>query len=279
MVVAVWSPGVGAQRFLPDNPDPTIHWAYASFFGSGWYRLTDNQSAFILSTAPEWDSREVDLITDLPAARLTASVPVTVGIADLSLDDVPSALNPDNFLAGSIGLATDLDISLGERWSLRPHAQLSVGSQLSDPNTTLTYRVDLRARRRHTLLGQAGALVGGIGTVGYSAERGRDDSFDYAELGAEFTQPLGRLSWNGGPDQIHAHLNYAYFFNDIIVQTSRSAVTRTSDAWEVGFALGRRSGAFDFGWFELDRIGLALTSSTSAELAGVKLVFNSLYDF
>lgn len=278
MVATCPAPAWG-QLFPPENPDPTIHWAYASFFGSGWYRLTDSQSAFILSVAPEWDSRDIDLIAGQPAARLTAAVPVTVGVADLSLDDVPAALNPDNFLAGSIGLSTDLDITLDERWSLRPHAQLSVGSQLSDPNTTLTYRVDLRARRQYSLLGRSGALVGGIGTVGYSAERGRDDRFDYAELGAEIAQPLGRLSWSGGPDLIHAHLNYAYFFNDIVVQTTRSAVTRTSDAWEVGFALGRRSGAFDFGWFELDRIGLALTSSTSAELAGIKLVFTSLYDF
>lgn len=35
-----------------EEPVPTVHWAYASSFGTGWYTISDRQRAFIANLAP-----------------------------------------------------------------------------------------------------------------------------------------------------------------------------------------------------------------------------------
>jgi hypothetical protein len=68
--------------FSQETPEPAVHWAYASFFGTGWYKISGQQSAFIANFAPRWTSRGTGWST-VPdkEAVLTVRVPITVGVA------------------------------------------------------------------------------------------------------------------------------------------------------------------------------------------------------
>ena len=47
---------LASPAFSQEAETPTVHWAYASFFGTGWYKINDQQSAFIANFAPLWKS-------------------------------------------------------------------------------------------------------------------------------------------------------------------------------------------------------------------------------
>jgi len=31
-----------------------VHWAYSSYFGTGWYRIKDDRDVYVLRAAPHW---------------------------------------------------------------------------------------------------------------------------------------------------------------------------------------------------------------------------------
>ena len=66
--------------------EPTTHWAYASFFGTGWYKINDERSAFILRVAPRWTVGEANI--DDEGNRdiaYTFRVPMTLGLPQIEI--------------------------------------------------------------------------------------------------------------------------------------------------------------------------------------------------
>ena len=260
------------QATVPEPlSNPTIHWAYADFFGSGWYRLSEQQNALIVGYNPEIRSK-----TYLDGrAVATLSAPMTLGLSNFQLDDVPGALEPDNLAAVSAGLGMDVDIKLSERLSIRPYAHLGYGTLLGESNDTWTYRADIRSRYRYTLFGVDVDVLASVGTVGYTTNRGPNDRFTFGSAGLEYSHRLTLFDPDG---RLHWHVNYSNFFDDIVLQTSTGVSERTTDAWEAGFAYGLVNRDLKIWRFSFDRLGIALARSGSSELAGIRLVFNSHYE-
>ena len=50
IVIALAPPALPLQGFAQEAEpfEPAIHWAYASFFGTGWYKINDQRSSFIM---------------------------------------------------------------------------------------------------------------------------------------------------------------------------------------------------------------------------------------
>ena len=71
---------------------PTVHWAYASYFGTAWYEISDQQSALIANLAPTLRTGEVARIgADDGKAVYSIRMPLTVGVTRLDFEDVPVA--------------------------------------------------------------------------------------------------------------------------------------------------------------------------------------------
>ena len=51
LLAASQFPGPAAAQ---EPVEPTIHWAYASFFGTGWYKLSDERSGYVFRATPRW---------------------------------------------------------------------------------------------------------------------------------------------------------------------------------------------------------------------------------
>ena len=145
ILCGLFLPGVPA--YSQESERPTVHWAYASFFGTGWYKINDQQSALIANFAPLWKSGPVTWLgASGEGVSYSLRVPLTVGVARLGFDDVPGILDPDNFSTSSIGLRADLDVPITERFSIRPNAQVSYGTVIGESVYAWTYRGDVRAR-------------------------------------------------------------------------------------------------------------------------------------
>jgi hypothetical protein len=260
-------------------PAPTVHWAYASYFGTGWYRIGDQQSAFIASFAPRWLSGDVEpLNTDDRKAEYTLRVPVTVGVAQLDFENVPGILDPENFSTVSAGLATDVDIPVSARFSIRPSLQLSYGTVIGESDSAWTYRGDLRGRYVFQSRNLDWSLIGIGGLVGYDASQGSDDRFSYAALGAEFAYPV---TWFGSSDEqtlLYWHVLYTDFLDRMELRSRPGEVTDVANYWQAGFALGKKDTPIRIWFLAFDRLGLAYDISPSGDLRGVKFIFGSLYD-
>ena len=67
-----------------------MHWAYTSYFVTGWYKINDERCAFVLRTSPRWSSCEAKLHEDgSPDIAYTFRVPVTLGANQLDFEDLP----------------------------------------------------------------------------------------------------------------------------------------------------------------------------------------------
>jgi len=262
-----------------ETSEPAVHWAYASFFGTGWYKISDQQSAFIANFAPRWTSFDTgwSKVADREAV-LTVRIPVTVGVAQLDFEDVPGTLDPENFSAVSAGLRADLDLPVTARLSVRPSVQLSWGSVIGENDHAWTYRGDVRGRYTFVAGNLDWSLIGATGLVGYDGNRGADDSFTYATLGAEFTYPVGWFSSPESQTLVHWHVLYTDFLNRVEVQGDAGQTVEVTNYWQAGLAFGKKYKPIKVWFLKFDRLGLAYDISPSGELRGIKFVFRSLYE-
>ena len=201
-----------------------------------------------------------------------------MGVTRLDFEDVPGILDLENFSTVSAGLRADVDVPVTPKFSFRPSAQLSYGTVLGESEYAWTYRGDIRGRYTFQAGALDWALIGAAGFVGYDANRGNDDSFTYAALGAEFAYPL---RWFGSGDSqtlFYWHLLYTDFLDRMEVQGRSDQFEEITNYWQAGFAFGKRDEPIKFWFFRFDRLGLAYDISPSGQLRGLKLVFRSLYE-
>jgi hypothetical protein len=256
-----------------------VHWAYASFFGTGWYKISDQQSSFIANFAPRLMSGDTGWPKDTDQkAVYTLRAPFTVGVAQLNFEDVPEILDPENFSTVSVGLHADLDAPVTTRFSVRPSVQLSYGTVIGESDHAWTYRGDVRGRYTFASGQLDWALIAAAGLVGYDANRGTNDSFTYASLGAEFAYPV---RWFGSSDSqtlMYWHLLYTDFLNRVEVRNRLDQSEDITNYWQAGFAFGKKDKLMKIWFLRFDRLGLAYDISPSGDLRGIKLVFHSLYE-
>ena len=260
-------------------PETSVHWAYASYFGTGWYKISDQQSAFIANFAPRWASRDTgwSKVADREAV-LTVRIPVTVGVAQLDFEDVPGILDPENFSTVSAGIRADIDMPVTARFSVRPNIQLNYGTVIGESDHAWTYRGDIRGRYTFEAGNLDWALIGAAGFVGYDANRGTDDSFTYAAFGAEFAYPVSWFSTAESQTLLYWHVLYTDFLNRVEVRSDLDQTAEVTNYWQAGVAFGRKDKPLQIWFLEFDRLGLAYDISPSGELRGIKFVFRSLYE-
>lgn len=275
LVVVAAAPLAGQCQ---EDFEPTVHWAYASFFGTGWYRIADQRSSFIVNVAPRKTFGEAGI--DADGARTiawTLRTPVSIGVNHFDVEDIPGIVDLDNFATASIGVAADADIPVNARLSVRPSAELGYGRVLGERESAWTYRTELRGRYRFEAGRSDAALLAGGGFVGFEPNTGARDSFSYLTLAGEFGHPVG---WFGDDGQglLYWHLAYTEFLDEVEYEVRRDTIDTVTNYWQIGAAIGKREQPLEFWFLRFDRLGLAYDVSPSGDFRGIKLVFSSWYD-
>ena len=69
----------GAWAQEPDIS--SVHWAYSSYFGTGWYEVDGDRDVYVLGTTPRWDLRAPDFTADgTRTIGVEFAFPITVGM-------------------------------------------------------------------------------------------------------------------------------------------------------------------------------------------------------
>lgn len=262
-----------------DLIEPTSHWAYASFFGTGWYKINDQRSAFILRTTPRWTVGDAVINEDgRREIAYTFRVPLTFGFAKLDFDDIPSFLDPDNYTTASIGFSLDADIPITQRFSIRPSGEIGYGTVLDKSNYAWNYKAELKSRYTFQSGKLDWAMLFDVGLVGYNPNRGFSDDFTFAAAGVEVDQPVSWFSSQDNQTMLYWHVSFTEFLDDIEFRTGVTEFGSVSNYWQVGAALGKRDRPVRIWFLKFDRLGLAYKVSANSDLRGVKFVFRSQYE-
>lgn len=270
--------GCGAQAYGQSAESNTVHWAYSTYFGSGWYQVADETDAFALRYVPRKRLSEA-AIDDAGERHLGVELrfPVTVGLNHFPLDDLPGSVNPKNFANLSVTPAVYLTWPVNERWTLRPFAALGWGTLLNGDESAWTYWTGVRSRVVLKNSVPHLALYNSVGFVGYSPSDGPSSGVWPITTALELRHPsIGKPA--GNQWQMHWHVAYTYFQNELDLVGRDAETEPISDQWEFGLAFSRNEASISIWRLEFDRLGLAYRFSSDGELKGIGLVFSSLFD-
>jgi len=259
--------------------EPDVNWAYASFFGTGWYKISDERDVFSIRVSPRWETGDAGF--DDEGNReigYTFRVPFTVGLARLDFDDIPGILDSENFTSTSIGFGFDADIPINRRLSLRPVAEVGYATIINESRYAWTYKAAVRARYGFEQKKFDWALVGGLGVVGFTPNEGSSDNFAYAKFAAEFEHPTQWSTRDGNPLFFYWHLAYTDFIDEVEFRAGEEKLDSVANYWQIGASLGREGDPIRIWRLKFDRLGLGYNYSTTGELRGIKIFFRSLYD-
>jgi hypothetical protein len=268
-----------ARAQQEDPPEPTIHWAYASFFGTGWYRISEDRDSFIMRAPIRWTFGEAGIDEDgNREIAYTVRLPMTLGLTRFDFDDLGGLLDPENFATASVNASLDADIPITPRFHVRPVAELGYSTVLNQSDRAFTYRAEVKTRTTFEAGELDWALLLDAGIVGYQPNRGSSDDFSFLAAGLEFGYPVSWFSSGEHRTVLYWHVAYTDFLNEIEYQTGIEEFDSVANLWQVGIAIGRRDKPIKIWRLGFDRLGIAFNDSATGDLRGIKFVFRSLYE-
>jgi hypothetical protein len=256
------APPVATVQQRAEHPEQLFNWYYASVFGTGYYRIGEEQVG-VLRVPVRYELRPAS--AERWGIRLT--LPVTLAVAEFNLDD----FNLGKLRAQGLSVlpGIELEIPLRADWSLRPFVNLGGGWEFESNHSSTIF--SLGATTLHTRrLGEDSrlALGGRLAYAGYSAGAEASDLV-LLSLGGEIAVPLGFEVAGRGALVAFQLIGTAYF-KELEFLLPSTGTEQVSHEVELGLALGVVR-PFEVLGVTFDRVGLAYRQGNNG-LRGVRLV-------
>ena len=259
--------------------DSFVHWAYASYFGTGWYSLRNDLNVFAIRAAPRWHWGEPKLGEDGERdIGIEFRLPVTFSLQRFNLDNLGAIFDIDNFATAAVTPGVEVEVPVTKRWSLKPLVYAGWGTELNGPGSAWIYWGGLKSRYRLGSGKLDWALVNSIEYIGYTPNEGSSNDAVPVMAGLDFQLPLGNTKLGGDPVYLDWHATYTAYLDDLKFLVRDVPIRKVADTWELGLAFSKGKRKIEFWHFEWDRIGFAYRFSSSGKFQGVALVFRSVFD-
>ena len=261
-----------------DVPDAPVHWALASFFGTGWYQVSANRSVYVLRIPPRQTVRESSLS---PSGERTIGIeikyPVTLGYNQV--DELPDFIDFDNFGTASFTPGIELEIPVTERWYLRPNAHFGWGAETETDSSAWIFYGGIKSRFTPGNSRIDWSLLNAINYAGYRPDR-RDVAYTGSFMtGFEVRQPLKFINWGGGGWRLNWHIKYSYLFDKLNFYVDDNTTQSIRDEWELGLALSQGNQNLKIWFVEFEHIGLALRWSSDSDYRAIAINLRSPFTY
>jgi hypothetical protein len=272
---------MSAPIYAQDVEGELIHWAYASFFGTGWYKIGSGSEVFALSVRPRWTWREPELHENGERTLgIEFRLPLTLGVHRFDLDSIPEILDLDNVSTISVVPGIEVEIPMNTRWTLKPLGYLGWGGEVDGDSSAWIYWGGVKSRVSFDSGELDWALVNSLLYVGYSADGPTSGKVTPFLTAFEFQRPLRNKRIGGDQLYLNWHVGYTSYLDNLAFRIGPNDVSpvEISDEWDlsVGFSKGpRRLKLWRLEW---DRVGLAFRFSSDGDLTGLSLTFRSIFD-
>ena len=257
----------------------SVHWAYSSYFGTGWYQVSGDRDVYVLRGTPRWKIREADFAKDgTRTIGIELRFPITIGLDTFDIDDIPGTTDTDNLASLSVTPGVDITIPITERWALRPYVTLGWGTLLNSSESAFTYWAGVNSRYTFQNGKLNWALLNSVTYVGYTPSDGPSDDFWPLMGGLEFDYPFGRNEQDDEQLFLSWHGTYTTFENNLDLVLEEGRTTPITDQWEFGVSFHKKNKRIKIWLFSFDRLGLAYRFSSSGDLKGISFVFRSVFE-
>jgi hypothetical protein len=280
LLICLLSPvSLAAQSMQPPEPEKQVHWALAAFFGTGWYQVDENRSAFIFRIPPRQTVRKAGWAED-GSRKVGVEIQYPLALGLHRLEEIPDFIEFDNYGTITFTPGVQVEVPINQRWSLRPYAHFGVGYEKESEEWAAIWYGGIKSRY---LLGESErlrwSLLNGLYYAGYKPEF--EDRGRYASVmaGLEFNQPLGRFQLQGEPIRLNWHFTYNYLFDHLNFHVDEDRVESIEDQWEIGLALARQSGRVKIWFMEFEHIGLSYKWSSNGRYKAISLNFRSPFTY
>jgi hypothetical protein len=276
-VLCVLLPVSGA--WAQESDISSVHWAYSSYFGTGWYEVDGDRNVYVLSTTPRWELRDPAFTADgARAIGVELNFPITAGVDTFSFDDIQGTVHPDNLASFSVTPGINITIPVTRRWWLRPFASVGWGTLLNGSGSAWTYWAGVRSRYAFQTGRLQWALINSLTYVGHTPSDGPSEDFQPMMAGLELDHRLFDAQVDDEQLFLAWHGTYTSYEHELDMKLRDGSPKPITDQWEFGLALRKQDKPIKIGWFSFDRLGLAYSFSSSGELKGVSIVFRSVFD-
>jgi hypothetical protein len=254
-----------------------VHWAFSSFFGTGWYQKKDARSVYVLRIPPRQVLRQSS-ITDTGERRVGVEIsyPLTIGLHNI--EDLGGVLNNDNF--GTVALAPGIAIEfpVSKDWYLRMSAHAGWGTELEQGDSAWIYSAGVKSRYRFSSSDRyRWYLLNGVYYAGFSPDRGRSDQLLVGEAGLEFEQLLANARLLDRPVNLHWNLMYAFYGRDLHFNLPDGSFEPIEDQFEIGLQASFRDGPFKLFGLNIHRVGIGYRFSPNGEFSALTFSLRSWF--
>jgi len=253
-----------------------VHWAYSSFFGTGWYKVDDARSVFVLK-APVRQTLRKSALSDSSerVVGLEIRYPLTLGLHQI--EDLGGIFNNDNFATASFTPGIELEIPVNPNWYLRSQFNLGWGTDLKNSDSAWIYYTGIKSRYVFPSEKQHWSLLNSLYYAGYSPDEGRSDHLAVAQVGVELQRPLKRLAIHGEPVALYWTLMYSFLGNELHFNLPDGSFDPIQDQVEIGVQMGFLNRPIRLWTFEIQRIGLGYQFSPGGELTAITFSLRSWF--
>jgi hypothetical protein len=254
-----------------------VHWAFSSFFGTGWYQKKDARSVYVLRIPPRQVLRQTS-ISETGERRVGIEIkyPLTIGLHDI--EDLGGILEDDNFGTIAFTPGITLEFPVNPDWYLRMSAHAGWGKELELGDSAWIYSAGIKSRyllssgERHRWY-----LLNGIHYAGYTPDPGRSDYLFVAEAGLEYEQALENFTMLDRPVNLHWNLMYAFYGRDLHFNLPDGSFDPIEDQLEFGFQASFRDGPFKLFGLNIHRVGIGYRFSPSGEFSALTFSLRSWF--
>ena len=267
----------GAWAQEPDIS--SVHWAYSSYFGTGWYEVDGDRDVYVLGMTPRWDLREPDFTADgTRTIGVELTFPITVGMDVFSVDDISGTVDLDNLASLSLAPGINITIPVTRRWWLRPFASIGWGTLLNGSESSWTYWAGVRSRYAFETGELHWAILNSYTYVGHDPSVGSSGNFQPMMAGLELDHRLSATRIDDEQLWLSWHGIYTAYEHEVELGIRNVESQPITDQWEFGLAFRKQNKPIKLWWLSFDRLGLAYSFSSSGELRGISFVFRSVFE-
>lgn len=262
---------------LPDIETENIHWAYAAFLGTGFYRVSGDREVFVVDMPISWDWREASLDADgVREWGVRWEFPVTVGVHRLDFFD--DFLDIDNFGTVSFTPGVQLDYLVSDRWALRGKANVGWGAETSGDEQAWIWSAELRTRYAFEREKLDWGLLGEVFHAGYSPDASASGSLSGFGVGADFRYPTNWRAMDDGALDVVWDLTYRWYGDALTFRKVIGPDTSIDDEWKFDIGLARRDRPMRAWFLSFDQVSLGYRMSSNGDFRGITISFSAPFD-
>ena len=212
-----------------ESPD-IVHWAYAAFLGTGWYKLDSNRQVYVLRIPPRWYYRDSSI--DEAGQRklgIEFHTPLTFGLH--KLEEIGDFVDFDNIGTVSFNPGVEIEYPVTDRWHLRAYGHFGWGTDTDSDETAWIYDAGLKSRFSFNNGNLDWAIVNEVFFAGYDASKSAPDSLGGVMAGLDFSHPIKLGSVQGSALKLDWDVSYRRYDNDL--SFPRPATTRDTGSWRM----------------------------------------------